>query len=144
MAIKKREELEAADTILVKDVPWKEEQESAGKWLHKGDLVHARLELQHAVNEDEIPALVTEFTVTGLNGARVFGSPHYPDGMSQHDGWRFELLRTHEVLPDKVSEIKATMRSGVEVTLMGKGVTWVDSDTGKGIDVNDIVSFVTL
>lgn len=144
MANKSIEEQEAESTVQVKDVPWKEEQQSAAKWLHKGDRVHARLELPPQEDGTETMPLVTEFVITGVNGARVYGSVHHPEGMSQKDGWRFELVRTHEALPEQVSEISAEMRTGVTLTLMGKGTTWVRSDNGTTVDVEDIVTFTVL
>lgn len=131
---------EARDSIPVADLPWKEEQESAAHWLHKGDYVHARLEKQPAPGGEE-QVLHLSFTISGVNGSRVYGSIHHPEGLSQHDGWRFELLRRAEALPATLSEIDADLITGTTVRLMGKGSTWVDSSSGTAIDTQQIVQF---
>lgn len=135
-----RKDQEDADTTWVEGLPFLEPQDTAEHWLRKGDQVHARLEVQ-ADDGSLHPVVVHNFTVSGINGSRVYGSPHFTEGLSQKDGWRFELLQRDLNLPTTLSEIEAELVDGEKTVLMGKNRTWVRSSDGSAVPVEDIRSF---
>lgn len=127
-------------SIPVSSVPYHEPQDTAANWLEKGDFVQARHE---ALGEDGTPqpALVTSFTITGINGSRVYGSPHYPDGLSQKEDWYFDVISRGTPLPTTLSEIDATLSDGTTAVLMGKGEVWTRAEGGMAVPAMNILKW---
>ena len=98
------------------------------------DFVQARRHYESGAVE------VIEGVVTGVNGTVVdLGGPTRDTA----DGWAFELISRPLEFPDSLCEIDATLYSGEEIRLMGRGSTWT-AEGGRQVQTSEIRSFVVV
>jgi len=103
--------------------------------MQAGDVVEVRLEAENSdmLVAQVIVANLEEGVLTSTNDAEY----------KQAEGWRYYLIDRPQSLPTTLSEIKATLYSGEEIDLMGKGVLWT-SATGRRVAPEEIRVYVLL
>jgi hypothetical protein len=104
--------------------------------IEVNDVVRATLEVGKSV-------AFQNFTVTGIDGTKYLGGALDCD---TDNGWVVEVVRkdiSNLNLPDSISEIRVYDRSNQTHDLVGKGVTWRNSN-GELFDVANIISWVSI
>jgi hypothetical protein len=93
-----------------------------------------------ATLQDGKSVATQNFTVTKIDGTRYLGGPLECDTEA---GWVVEILKKNLdnlALPQTISEIRAIDRSNNSHDLVGKGISWRDSN-GNLFDVANIISW---
>ena len=96
-----------------------------------GDFVHAHRSHPSGALE------VIQGTVIGVDGTTVDLEGPNPDA---EEGWLFELISRPLPFPETVCEIDATLYTGEQIRLMGKGSSWM-AEGGRQVQTHEIRSF---
>ena len=99
--------------------------------LLAGDFVQARR------HHDSGTVEVVEGVVVGVDGTTVDLDGPTPDS---GEGWLFELISRPLTFPDTLCEIDAVLMTGEQLTLMGKGSSWM-AEGGRQVQTSEIRSF---